>query len=276
MVDYGDLSLLEGIEIFFNAIKEKISTNEEYSAELLKARGFLLEDEGLFLSDNSHKYDEKYLDKLLTSENIGKVQDRKIIILPDANVEKIFYSSIHSGSGSFLARSKGWNEFLHSNYAPKVCVCLLEKFVARYVKAISACGIETHGSCDGNHHSEKDFSSIMVELSNYPEIVWHKIILEKLLNKKFKVLTRDQGANFGNFKLLFKKCEKWQAYIELNQVAEFLYNNRKKIRQIRREVSDEIILGKSRRMIEKMPNDELSKIFAEKANKLFDEHFKVF
>ena len=267
------MSLLEGIEYFFNAIKEKCSSDEEYAAELLKARGFLLEDDGLILSDNSHKWDAEYLNKILTSENVGEVHGNKIVIFPDGNVEKIFYSSIQSGSESMLSRkSKGWNEFIYNNYAPKVYVGLLEKFVARYVKAISACGIETHGSCDGNHNSTRKFSNIIVELSNCPEIFWHEMILKKLLNERFKLLRRCYRGDIGNFKLLFKKSEKWQAYVELNRVAEFLYNNRIKIRKIRREVSDEIKNGRSRRMIDKMP--DLVKIFSEKANKLFDEYFK--
>jgi len=50
---YKDTDLFEGIEIFFKALKDKCSSDEEYAAEILKARGFLLED-GLILSDNSH------------------------------------------------------------------------------------------------------------------------------------------------------------------------------------------------------------------------------
>ena len=41
-----------------------------------------MEDEGLILSDNSHKDDAKYLNKLLTEENLGEVRDNKIFISP--------------------------------------------------------------------------------------------------------------------------------------------------------------------------------------------------
>ena len=55
--------MFDGIEIFFNALKEKCSSDEEYAAELLKARGFLLEDDGLILSDNSHKSGRQILER---------------------------------------------------------------------------------------------------------------------------------------------------------------------------------------------------------------------
>ena len=110
------MTLLEGIEKFFNPIKQKCFSKEEYAAELLKARGFLLEDNELALSDNSFfaknrwtreiidspVNDANYLNELLKDQNIGKVQGNKIIIFPNTNVEKIFYSSIQLGVNLFL------------------------------------------------------------------------------------------------------------------------------------------------------------------------------
>ena len=45
-----------GAEEFFNAIREKCSSEEEYAVEVIRARGFLMEDKDLILGDNS--YDE--------------------------------------------------------------------------------------------------------------------------------------------------------------------------------------------------------------------------
>ena len=91
----------EGIEIFFNALKEKCSNEKEYAAEILKARGFLLEDKELILSDNSHRDDVTYLRELLKEENLGKIRVNKIYINRGANVEKIFYSKNISGGEAF-------------------------------------------------------------------------------------------------------------------------------------------------------------------------------
>ena len=243
------MSLLEGIEYFFNAIKQKCFSKEEYAAELLKARGFLLEDNELALSDNSFfaknrwtreiidspMNDANYLNELLTSENIGEVQGNKIIIFPGANAEKIFYSSIQYGGESFLAYSV---PFFRYNFAPKVPVGLLEKFVARYVKALSACGVQTHGSCDGNHH-RPPCGGICIEISGGMYSVWYEIICQNLLVNRFNLNWNGRIDKFDRIKL--RKSDKWITYIELNRAAEFLYNNRIKIRQIRRKASDEFL-----------------------------------
>ena len=267
MYDYADMSLLEGIEKFFFQIKQKCFDKEEYAAEILKARGFLLEDDKLILSDNSHRDDAGYLNELLTRENIGEVQDNKIIIFPNANVEKIFYSSYIGGSESFLAYSITWERFLHEDFAPKVPVSLLERFIARYVKAISACGVQTHGSCDGNHYGNKrGFSKIIVEISGHPDLVWYDLIFKRCLAERFESL-KNCVTDRDSSTITFNKIKKWKFYTELNQAAEFLYNNRIKLRQIRREALSEI----SHSMTIHLPYDELAKIFSDKANSLFDD-----
>ncbi len=185
--NYNSKDLFLGIEKFFDAIKSKCSGDKEYAAEILKSRGFLLEDDGLILSDNSHKADANYLNELLTEENLGEVTGNKIIIFPNADVEKIFYSNILAGSESFLAREITWDRFLNESFAPKIPVVMLEKFVARYIKAISACGVQTHGSCDGNHHTQKKYLRIYIEISSQPNIFWHKIICQRLVVNRFNL-----------------------------------------------------------------------------------------
>ena len=259
MDDYGDMTLLEGIEKFFNPIKQKCFSKEEYATELLKARGFLLEDKGLVLSDNSHKWDAEYLNRLLTSENIGEVQGDKIIIFQNANVEKIFYSGIQYGSESFLAYAV---PFLRYDYAPKVFVGLLEKFIARYVKAISACGIQTHGSCDGNHH-RPPYRGICIEISSGMGEIWHKILCERLLYKRFKFRWVE-----GNGRIIIKihKMNKWFMYSEINRAAEFLYNHRIEIRKIKHDACEEI---NNIQVIDR--TTDIMEFFSESANKLFDK-----
>ena len=268
MSDYNDMSLLEGIEYFFNAIKQKCFSKKEYAAELLKARVFLLEDNELALSDNSHRLDSEYLNRILTSEHIGEVQGNKIIIFPNANVEKIFYSSIQYGSESFLDYAV---PFFPYDYVPKVYVGLLEKFVARYVKAISACGIQTHGSCDGNHGHRHGRRTIIVEISFGMYDVWYEIICKRLLTNRFNLkFCYDSRYNIIRYdRIEFNSPNKWKTYVELNRAAEFLYNHRIEIRQIRRKASDKICKGLSLRKIDKLPYIEEK--FSESANKLFDE-----
>ena len=250
--------MFDGIEIFFNALKEKCSSDAEYAAELLKARGFLLEDDGLVLSDNSHKDDAAYLNALLTADDLGKVKDGKIFIAPNANVEKIFYRDNCIGFEAFCY-PMNWKLFVHIRHAPKVPLRWLEPFIARYVKAISACGVATWLSCDGNHPNSQ---RIVIDFSGEPNSLWHEIICRRCLAERFNLnWSREYSA------IKFNAANKWQTYVELNRAAEFLYNNRILLRQIRREAADAISL----RMARTLPRDELAKIFSERANELFDK-----
>ena len=263
-------SLFDGIEIFFDAIRKKCYGEEEYAAEILKARGFLLKETGLVLSDNSHKDDAAYLNELLTEENLGEVKDRKIFVATGANVEKIFYSNnVSRCEGSVLCYSEDWKKFIRNSYAPKVPLKFLEPFVGRYVKAINACGVATCMSCDGNHHAQGNSQRILINFEGEPNILWHKIIRQRLLVKNFGLrwLCCDDSV-----KIPFKKTDKWKTYAEFNRAGEFLYDNRIKIRQIRREASDGITLSMTRHL----SSGELAKIFSERANKLFDDFSEVF
>ena len=257
--------MLEGIEIFFNALKEKCSNEKEYAAEILKARGFLLEDEGLILSDNSHRDDVTYLRELLKEENLGKIRVNKIYINRGANVEKIFYKD---NLISEVATSNGesWKMFVHDSFAPKVPVRFLEPFVARYVKAINACGARTCGSCDGNHRTRGNSQRLYVDCV-YPSDILHEIIRKRLLAERFNL---NWNCSHGYSEIIFDKTNKWETYIEVNRAAEFLYNNRIKIRQIRREAADGISVSMARHL----SHEELANIFSERANRLFDDFLK--
>lgn len=256
------IALLNGIEIFFNALKEKYSSAEEYAAELLKARGFLLDDAGLILSDNSHEDDAAYLNELLTTDDLGAVRDGKIFISPGANIEKIFYRDNRIGGEACLPCEITWEIFVHNRHAPKVPLRLLEPFVGRYVKAISACGVGTCGSCDGNHPERRRPQRILIDFRSEPHKVWHEVICRHCLTGRFNLKWRRDYAAVE-----FNAANKWQTYVEFNRAAEFLYNNRLTIRQIRREASDAVGLRNARTL----PSDELAKIFSERADELFDK-----
>lgn len=257
-----NMDLFHGIEKFFQSIKDKCSNEEEYIAEILKARGFLLEDDRITLSDNSHRDDAVYLNKLLTEENIGKVKAGKIIIFDGKNIESIFYKDSRIGGEAFCD-GETWKKFVHNSFAPKISLRWLEPFVGRYVKAISACGVATWCSCDGNHPTEKKLQHILINFVSEPNELWHKIICKKLLVKNFNLKFI---LNRRSLKFIFTKENKWDTYINLNRVGEFLYNNRVKLRQIRREASD----GISLKDIKNLSAEELGKIFSERANKLLN------
>ena len=156
---------------------------------------------------------------------------------------------------------------MNYEFVPKIPVRLLEPFIARYIKAISACGVATWCSCDGNHGNREKFYRILIDFVGVT-FYWHKMIFEKCLAKRFKLdfnFSRDRG----NLKFEFPASDKWKAYIELNRAAEFLYNNRKKIRQIKSDTIQQVAVKNSRRQIAKISGKE----FYDCASKLFDNVF---
>ena len=253
----------KGAEEFFGAIKERCSSDDEYAVELIKARGFLLENGEMIISDNAHPQDEAFLNEILQAEHIGKVKDGKIVISSIKNIENIF--EIYVGGGEALCNAESWQKFLHDSYAPKVSISLLEPFVARYIKAISACGVMTCNSCDGNHPGTSCFGRIVAECNDDCNGLWNKIIVTKCLNQRFNLNWDD---NFETIK--FNRQNQWQTYIELNRAAEYLYDNRILLRRIRREVSD----GISNSMALHLPAEELAAIFSDRANKLMDDNLQ--
>lgn len=247
-----------GIEQFFCNIRSKCSNDMEYAIEVFRARGFLLED-GLRMSDNAEHRDENYLNKLLLKYGIGRINNGEIILSDTNRVEQIFNLEDVGGSEAFCL-GEGWKWFWKKKCARKVELELLEPFVARYVKAISACGVNTHGSCDGNH---SDSGGVLyVEPDTPASRTWYFLICKRCLSGRFNL-----RWNKTFTKVKFSNITKWNTYLEINNAAEFLYNNRILLRRIKAEALKSI----SGSMIEQLTDQEIGHIFSEAANKLFDE-----
>ncbi len=251
-----------GIEEFFGDIRDRCSSNDEYAVELLKARGFLLEDGKLVLSDNSHPYDGEYLNTVLQKEHLGDVKDGKITLIPNGNMEKIF-SKEHVGGMEAFCDIAGWQFFVQNSYAPPVPVSILEPFIARYVKAISACGVKTSSSCDGNH-PERRHTAMHVEPCDEPNALWYDIIYKRCVYPFFNLRCRNHGTLR---EIRVTEINKWETYVKVNRVAEFLYANRNVLSQIRREATEII----SNSMEKHMTNDTMAEIFMDRANELLDK-----
>ena len=252
-----------GIEEFFGAIRDRCSSDDEYAVELLKARGFLLEDNELALSDNSHPDDEDYLNMVLQKEHLGGVKNGKITLIPNGKMEKIFSKEHVGGMEGFCDRA-GWQLFVQNSYAPKVPVSILEPFIARYVKAISACGVKTSSSCDGNH-PERRRTAMHVQPCDEANVLWHDIIYKRCVYPFFNLRWREQNCYFIEIRVT--ETDKWETYVKVNRVAEFLYANRLVLRQVRQDATEVI----SNSMANHMTNNALSEIFRDRANELLDK-----
>lgn len=246
----------------FEKIKNESVSEKEYVIKILKMRGFLFEEisNELYISDNSHCSDGEYLNKLLKKYKIGYVQGDKVIIENMECNELIaneFCNYIQVEKPSCW-NERDWRWFKRREHGEKVAVSCLEPFIARYIKAISACCVLTVGSCDGNH-SGKNKMYIMTEGEG--SIPWLRLICEKCLNDKFDIRWTDKYRS-----MVFSDETKYATYYEVNKAAEYLYAKRKAIRQIKNTAFSEI----TNVFLKSHSSEEIEKKFIGIASELFD------
>lgn len=209
-------------------IKEK--DNLLIAIRYLQARGFLLEcvDREWVLSDNSHESDVKELKGILNTLGIGTVGDKgKIQIEKFIEVEKLrsLFECNYVISHVAERNDRSWRWFKRRKHGYKVPTMLLEPFVAMYVKAVSACGIETWFSCDGNNHG---YFSIVIGFNGNPNRIWHKILWENMLNSRFTLPWNN------TYEAILLENKKYTYYVELNRAANYLYANRLLFRDLKK------------------------------------------
>ena len=248
----------EDMETFYlqNRI-DNLSDERAAIVEILKARGFLIDSkEGhYFLSSNAEAKDIDYLDERLKKYNLGKIvnkgklaessrrnwdiygSDSIVVCYPEEEAVEVVVSkdaSIHDAINLFndMPRNgseagpckKSWYQYSTEVLPYKVPVCFLEAYVALYVKAISACGVETCYSCDGNHkHGGKIFV-----WASYPYTIWHKAIWDNIIIKFFGPIPFIEDG------IPFTEETQQDVYQTVNTIAVFLYENRIKIRDIKK------------------------------------------
>ncbi len=250
-------------EELFERIKSESASEEEYLINLLKFRGFLIDagEQGYSLSDNGAREDPGYLDKLLKKYDLGQVEGNKLIIT-NADNAKLFLQEFKEGTRILVeacGRDFGWSYFKSRPCGHKAAVSWLEPYIARYVKAISACGVLTAGSCDGNHEGSK---RMYLQLENQGSAPWLKVISEKCLVGRFRIRW------IHEYQAMHLKPEiQFDTYYEVNKAAEFLYENRLAIRKIKRLALSDM----SNSYFKHHTDEEITEEFTKRAEKLFDE-----
>ncbi|WP_352398535.1 hypothetical protein [[Clostridium] aminophilum] len=247
---------------FFEKIRSKNRSNETFVIELLKLRGFLFDDNpvNLVLSDNSHSLDEEYLLELLEKYNLGKIKDGRIEI-NDVDCTEFIQTEFRESNQIQIPscwKNRSWQYFKNRIHGEKVAVRYLEPFIARYIKAISACCVLTVGSCDGNHpQGNRMYIMMDGEGSNS----WHKLICEKCLAEKFDIDWINQYTA-----MKFSPMNRYNTYYEVNKAAEYVYSLRKEIRNIKNAAFQDI----SSSYLKHHSSEEIETKFVDIAAKLFD------
>lgn len=201
--------------------------------QVIEARGFLLEhqDEKISVSDNSFLKatgdltDNDFLDQLLRQKGIGLVNNRIMTVNGECSNEVLAELFIqHDGCEGYGYSFKDWANFQRRQHGQKIPLCLLDPFVARLVKALSAIGIYTHYSCDG--HGE---NKVQLGLSSKYYRAWFETVMRALWNNdasphwkfvKERLLEISSPEND-----VLSLCE------EIQKAAQHLYNNRIALRR---------------------------------------------
>ncbi len=242
-------------EEFFEKITQNDCTREDKIFRILMARGFLLDRKAgkMILSDNAHPKDFEYLDALLKEHHLGYLVEDELILGPDARYEDaiaLFEHDQKIGMECVFQASR-WDQLKLRSCGPKVQVSWLEPYVAYYVKAITACGVETDYSCDGNiAYSSKARREVIVG-SRYPFGYWHDYILDHILEVK------DWNFSRG---IPFTEGHQYDLYYKIYTMADYLYQHRIEIRQMRDLAANEI----KNSMIRKRTDEERLQLFLEK------------
>lgn len=249
-------------EEFFIKICGDNATTEQAFISLLEARGFLIEHlaEGFYLSDNGHDGDGVYLNQLLEKYGLGFVDGRRIVVTGSGFSEFIdteFREGYRIGKSAEWSNGD-WRWFKNHEYGTKAVVSDLEPFIARYIKAISACAVITISCCDGNHPGKRE---MLIKTSGMGSMPWHRLICEKCLVDRFNI---NWAENYAVVR--FSNASKYDTYYAVNMAADLLYRNRKEIRRIKKAALEDL----SNSYLRNHSPAEIEKEFIGRAAELFE------
>lgn len=229
--------------------------------DLLVKRGFIIEqeDDRYYLSENAASEDVIYLESLLAQYKLGYINECGEIIITASNDEclkELFEPTVPGEIGvGTCVQMQPWHVVARRDCSNKVPVEWLEANVARYVKALSACGIYTGGCCDGNHVNH---DTLYIEFDGPIYMEFHELLWKYQLNNRYDLKWE---KNYTRIKL---NDDKQSQYEELNKVAEFIYNNRFVIRYIRKKAGTCI----TKKLIKSYSDEKIKKIFLDEAEKI--------
>ena len=238
---------------------------EKRIGNLLRARGFLIEPSGedMVISDNSCKMsqnvdvesDAYFLNKLLTKYELGSLEKDKIRF-PKGQSEELLVQMFleHGAVSGFGYTFEDWSDFKRRAHGTKVPVYLLDPFVSRLVKAISAAGVATDYSCDG--HGE---NKLEVGLGGKYHRAWFRVILDIVrisvnIKSRFSINNRYLKVFASNDDLL-------AMYEDVQSVSAYLYDQRKFLRGLKQKTLSAI----SERMVSGLDERELYEFFKSEA-----------
>ena len=261
--------LVQSFSDFISSITASSNSVEDFCYSVFCARGFLLDRQNkkIIMSDNQHDRDRFYLSDLLSKFAIGHIHNNEVIFEQKPSIDalsELFCTDYSYGIGA-LDQWHDASRFRHNYYVPKVEVKILEPFIARFVKALSACSVETGNSCDGNHTSKTRNQRMMISVADPYYHAWYKFIMTHYLRDFCPTIYWNN--DFQTMRINNKN--RFQCYYEINRFAEYLYFYRIEIRQIRYDAINALSL----QQIKHLEEDAIIESFLNNAEKLFQHYY---
>ncbi len=215
---------------------------------LLAARGFLLDQgaDGLTVSDNACCVDALILDELLRESQTGHVDQDAVHFVEHLAAEDlcVIFRVLGGGETQLWDHWDRWGNFRNRVHGPKVALRLLDPFVARLVKSVTAAGLGTSMSCDGHGRN----TSILWFTGPYYRI-WFHVILREFVRPQLRLtcswglprfIERGRMDYSGYFTVRHPRGDTLALYHELQAVAALLYLHRIALRQVKQQVASRI------------------------------------
>lgn len=145
--------------------------------KLLEKRGFFPTSDGLI--DDTYYAIKKDLTKSTSLRQYRSVKD--LIELPYEDMERVLFMKdsmiaievcFFYGDARLLSSFNGQKRFYD------VDPLYLEPFIARYVRAINRCGMETFYSCDGWHKRPDKSQELVILFRDRYSWIWHMVLCE--------------------------------------------------------------------------------------------------
>ena len=198
--------------------------SQDHKNEILKIRGFLLDtgnDGVVSLNDFSTKRDV-----VLYNEYVNSNEDELIKLFL---MDSVYNQDVCSRYGL------KWKRLFASNrvFGNKVDVVDLEPFIARYVKALALIGVHTYFSCDGWHRQKSKNMFVHIGFSDRYSLQWLRV-----LHKHSEILKVAQIPFLLDGEQMLKVPlgkERLKIYKLINSAAQAVYNNRKNLRNLKRQ-----------------------------------------
>lgn len=150
-------------------------------AEALEMRGFLVKDEGDYISfsTGNARVEQQQLQQLLLDLEIPASWEGNRLYLesPQIEMEKLHKINWYPARNHEAGGGNGWygwKYFSRRQHGPKINTFVLETGVALLTKALSAAGIITISSCDG--HGRK---APLIAFSGKHNAAWFQLLFQK-------------------------------------------------------------------------------------------------